>query len=49
MKPAEGEVDTREYPCLLRATDGGKTKFSTQVSVEPEFATLQDYIYTFTS
>ncbi|KAG6919094.1 hypothetical protein DXG01_009347 [Tephrocybe rancida] len=27
-----GDVeDTREYPCLLRVTDGGNTKFSTQV------------------
>jgi signal recognition particle subunit SRP14 len=33
MKIEEGSSDTREYPCLVRATDGKSAKFSTQVSV----------------
>ena len=32
--------DTTEYPCLIRATDGGKTKFSTRVRPSP-FAYMQ--------
>jgi signal recognition particle subunit SRP14 len=31
MKIEEGSSDTREYPCLLRATDGKSAKFSTRV------------------
>ncbi|KAF8079289.1 signal recognition particle, SRP9/SRP14 subunit [Lyophyllum atratum] len=31
MAEGQGSEDTREYPCLLRVTDGGATKFSTQV------------------
>ena len=27
----QGEADDQEYPCLLRATDGGEAKFSTHV------------------
>ena len=32
--------DTAEYPCLIRATDGGKTKFSTRV--RPLFLPFSD-------
>ena len=31
MKFEEGVSDTREYPCLVRATDGKSAKFSTRV------------------
>ncbi|KAK0500885.1 signal recognition particle, SRP9/SRP14 subunit [Armillaria luteobubalina] len=31
MKHEEGEADVREYPCLVRLSDGGEIKFSTQV------------------
>ena len=31
MKFEEGSTDTREYPCLVRATDGKSAKFSTRV------------------
>lgn len=31
MKQEEGETDVREYPCLVRLSDGGKCKFSTRV------------------
>ncbi|KAF9074517.1 signal recognition particle, SRP9/SRP14 subunit [Rhodocollybia butyracea] len=31
MKAGASANDTREYPCLLRVSDGGKTKFSTTV------------------
>lgn len=33
MKIEEGASDTREYPCLVRATDGKSAKFSTRVSL----------------
>ena len=33
MKIEEGSSDTREYPCLVRATDGKSAKFSTRVSL----------------
>jgi len=32
MKHGEETDDSREYPCLLRVTDGGKTQFHTTVS-----------------
>lgn len=32
VKNEEGEGDTKEYPCIIRATDGKKEKFSTHVS-----------------
>ncbi|KAK0233995.1 signal recognition particle, SRP9/SRP14 subunit [Armillaria fumosa] len=32
MKHEEGEEDVREYPCLVRLSDGGEFKFSTRVS-----------------
>ncbi|KAJ7194733.1 signal recognition particle, SRP9/SRP14 subunit [Mycena pura] len=32
MSQADGAQDTREYPCLIRVTDGGAAKFSTRVS-----------------
>ncbi|KAJ7146408.1 signal recognition particle, SRP9/SRP14 subunit [Mycena epipterygia] len=32
MAQADGADDTREYPCLVRVTDGGTTKFSTRVT-----------------
>jgi signal recognition particle subunit SRP14 len=32
MKIEEGSSDTREYPCLVRATDGKSANFSTRVS-----------------
>jgi signal recognition particle subunit SRP14 len=31
MAQADGAEDTREYPCLIRVTDGGSAKFSTRV------------------
>lgn len=31
MAPPQGATDDREYPCLLRVTDGKKVKFSTHV------------------
>ncbi|GLB43711.1 putative signal recognition particle 14kD protein [Lyophyllum shimeji] len=31
MADGESAEDTREYPCLLRVTDGGSNKFSTKV------------------
>jgi len=31
MKHEEGTSDTREYPCLVRVTDGKSTRFSTRV------------------
>ncbi|KAF5385292.1 hypothetical protein D9615_000936 [Tricholomella constricta] len=31
MADAQASEDSREYPCLLRVTDGGSNKFSTQV------------------
>lgn len=31
MKVEDGAEDPREYPCLLRVSDGGKVKFSTKV------------------
>lgn len=34
MKAGDGSLDTREYPCLLRATNGDDIKFSTTVSCE---------------
>ena len=37
MKIEEGSSDTREYPCLVRATDGKSAKFSTQVSLSALF------------
>ncbi|KAE9406155.1 signal recognition particle, SRP9/SRP14 subunit [Gymnopus androsaceus JB14] len=30
MKVEDGAEDPREYPCLLRVSDGGKVKFSTK-------------------
>ncbi|KAF8902241.1 hypothetical protein CPB84DRAFT_1746735 [Gymnopilus junonius] len=44
----EDATDTREYPCLLRVTDGKSTKFSTLVRVDecrnstPTMATSQN-------
>ena len=32
MKNADIDSDDREYPCLIRATDGKEIKFSTKVS-----------------
>ncbi|KAJ7511809.1 signal recognition particle, SRP9/SRP14 subunit, partial [Mycena galericulata] len=32
MAQADPADDTREYPCLVRVTDGGAVKFSTHVS-----------------
>ncbi|KAJ7292635.1 signal recognition particle, SRP9/SRP14 subunit [Mycena rebaudengoi] len=32
MAQASGADDTREYPCLVRVTDGGAVKFSTHVT-----------------
>ncbi|KAF8899426.1 signal recognition particle, SRP9/SRP14 subunit [Infundibulicybe gibba] len=32
MKSEDGSDDTREYPCLLRATDGKKNAFSTRIN-----------------
>ncbi|KAJ7894563.1 signal recognition particle, SRP9/SRP14 subunit [Mycena leptocephala] len=32
MAPVEGVDDDREYPCLVRVTDGGTAKFSTKVN-----------------
>ncbi|KAJ6606810.1 signal recognition particle, SRP9/SRP14 subunit [Mycena sp. CBHHK59/15] len=32
MAQADGAEDTREYPCLIRVTDGGAAKFSTRVT-----------------
>lgn len=37
MKFEEGFSDTREYPCLVRATDGKSVKFSTRVSLVCHF------------
>ncbi|EJD03555.1 uncharacterized protein FOMMEDRAFT_27510 [Fomitiporia mediterranea MF3/22] len=34
MKNEVGESDTKEYPCLVRATDGKKVKLSTHVLPE---------------
>ncbi|PPQ89979.1 hypothetical protein CVT25_009619 [Psilocybe cyanescens] len=31
MKHEDGASDTREYPCLVRVTDGKSTRFSTKV------------------
>ncbi|KAH9486105.1 Signal recognition particle 14 kDa protein [Psilocybe cubensis] len=31
MKHEDGDSDTREYPCLVRVSDGKSTKFSTKV------------------
>lgn len=31
MKSAAGDDDDREYPCLVRVTDGDKAQFSTKV------------------
>lgn len=33
MNPEDTANDTREYPCLLRVTDGGKNNFSTHVRI----------------
>lgn len=33
MKHEGGDEDIREYPCLVRVTDGKEVKFSTRVSV----------------
>ncbi|KAJ7726378.1 signal recognition particle, SRP9/SRP14 subunit [Mycena metata] len=32
MAQADGADDSREYPCLIRVTDGGAAKFSTRVN-----------------
>ena len=42
---ASGE-DTREYPCLLRVTDGKNTKFSTTVThlLQRDISILTIYI-----
>jgi signal recognition particle subunit SRP14 len=32
----DGSEDTREYPCLLRVTDGKNTKFSTTVRISSD-------------
>lgn len=32
---ATSSDDSTEYPCLIRAMDGGKTKFSTRVRPAP--------------
>ncbi|KAK7458872.1 hypothetical protein VKT23_009882 [Stygiomarasmius scandens] len=31
MAAAEGTMDSKEYPCLVRASNGGEEKFSTRV------------------
>jgi hypothetical protein len=31
MQSAGGDADAKEYPCLIRVTDGKKAKISTQV------------------
>jgi len=31
MKEGDGDDETREYPCIVRVTDGKKAKFSTKV------------------
>jgi Signal recognition particle 14kD protein len=47
MKSAEKDLDDRQYPCLLRVTNGKETKFSTKVrflrlpSLRVEYAVLR--------
>ena len=31
MKEGDGDDQSREYPCIVRVTDGEKAKFSTKV------------------
>jgi hypothetical protein len=31
MKEGDGDDQSREYPCIVRVTDGKKVKFSTKV------------------
>jgi hypothetical protein len=40
MKEEDGSDGSREYPCIVRVTDGKKTKFSTKVN-NRSFARLQ--------
>lgn len=37
MAPVQGVDDDREYPCLVRVTDGGTAKFSTKVRARNRF------------
>ena len=43
MKVEDDSADEKEYPCILKVTDGKKTKFSTHVSERYFFLATSSY------